>query len=84
MIQIMRHHHFGSMMNSSWLWIVLIILMIVIALGSLLLMLKITKENRQITSERKYALDILNERYAKGEISEEEYHRKRKTIEEYN
>ncbi|HLS06527.1 MAG TPA: SHOCT domain-containing protein [Bacillota bacterium] len=82
----MRHHHYGAgtMMGFNWLWILLIVLIIAIAIGALILLLKITRENRQIASERIQALNILNERYAKGEISEEEYHQKRKTLEQYD
>lgn len=82
----MQHHHHGagSMMAFNWLWILLIILIIAIAIGALVLLLRITRENRQIASERMHALDILNERYAKGEISEEDYHTKRKTLEHYD
>lgn len=81
----MRHHHGAeTMMGFNWLWILLIVLIIAIAIGALILLLKITRENRQIVSRRTQALNILNERYAKGEVSEEEYHQKRKTLEQYD
>ncbi|HLR74864.1 MAG TPA: SHOCT domain-containing protein [Virgibacillus sp.] len=73
----------NMMHNNDWLWIVLIIIVLLIAFGSLFMMLRITQDNRRISSERKQALDILKERYAKGEISDEEFEHQRKKLEEY-
>lgn len=73
----------NMMHNNDWLWIVLIIIVLLIAFGSLFMMLRITQDNRRISSERKQALDILKERYAKGEISDEEFVHQRKKLEEY-
>jgi putative membrane protein len=41
----------------------------------------VTSQNGQIRSKESDALSILKERYAKGELDDEEYQRKKKLIE---
>lgn len=82
----MRHGFMPySMMGYSWIWFIGIgLLVILIVIGILLLM----KRSQQSTNN-KYgnkgedrALTILKERFAKGEITEEQYYAKRKVLEE--
>ena len=40
------------------------------------------KSNSNSVTKEKSALDLLNERYAKGEIEDEEYNRRKKILED--
>lgn len=65
------------------MWIAIVIILL-ITFASLFMLIKITNENRRIINERKQAMEILREQYAKGEISDKEFKRKKKTLEDYS
>lgn len=67
-----------GMMGYGWGWIMMIGVLVIVVLGVLALFRYLqhpssTSRNNASNS----ALDILNERYARGEISDEEYKRKK-------
>lgn len=64
---------FSSMMFGGLFWIVLIIIFLY------LLFRKVSEDNGYHT-KKKSALDILDEEYAKGNISEDEYMRKKNNL----
>ncbi len=61
------------MMYSGWFGLILFILVIYIIFS-------LTGENHAHEGKKENAIDILNERYAKGEISDEEYIRMKRII----
>ena len=56
-------------------------LLALVGLGALAYQFGWHPEQRRSSDEAKSALDILNERYARGEISREEYQRMREDLE---
>ncbi len=60
-------------------WLFMLIFWILIILGVVYLVKFITGSEKRTTGET--ALDILKKRYAKGEISKEEFEEKKKTLE---
>ncbi|MBS4538889.1 SHOCT domain-containing protein [Clostridium sp. D2Q-11] len=69
----MMHRGFGMMGGGGFLGFIIIALIVYFAF-------KYINNNGEHTSnfnKRNDALDVLNERYAKGEISDEEYNRKK-------
>jgi putative membrane protein len=72
MMNVMNH---GCGMG--WGWIIgLIVLVVVIWL----IVKAVNRKKNPVQPDNKTPLDILKERYAKGEISKEEYEEKKKTI----
>jgi putative membrane protein len=66
-------HHYGTW-GGGWLMIFWIVLVIALIFFFVIY-------SRQSNQRRnKSALDILNERYARGEIDEEEYEKKKKNL----
>lgn len=81
----MMHYWFGGGMG-GWFW--LLVLLFVVIVGLLVYLLLRSPQNRyssgssgRTTDE---ALRILNERFARGEISEEEYLRRKELLEKRN
>lgn len=72
------HHGFESLpFNMLIVWIIPIILIIIIGIAVSMLV----KNNREKNANRSNsALKILNERFAKGEIDEEEYKRMKEML----
>lgn len=68
------NHGWGMM--GGWGWIIGIILLAMF----IWLIIRISSSDRYIRSANKSALDILKERYAKGEIDKEEFDTKKKDI----
>ena len=63
-----------GMMGYGWGWLMMIGIFVLVVLGIIALIRYLqqsARPDRPVTS--KTALDILNERYAKGEIADEEY-----------
>jgi putative membrane protein len=70
-----------GMMGYGWGWLMMIGIFILMVLGIIALIRYLqhsARPDRQVTS--KTALNILNERYARGEMSEEEYKAKKAEI----
>lgn len=69
----------GNAMGWMWIWPALIVLGLLI-LGCLALMVTQTRPSEAVTthhSDRSPARTILDERYARGEIDDEEYRRRK-------
>ena len=64
--------HAGGGFIGIIFWIILIVAVVAI--------FRWLMDNRSSGSQSKSALDILNERYARGEIDQQEYERKRSEI----
>ncbi|MFO7790216.1 MAG: SHOCT domain-containing protein [Bacteroidota bacterium] len=60
----------------GWGWIIGLILLIVV----IWVIAKMVKGNNQIQESNKTPLDILKERYAKGEIDKEEFEERKKDL----
>ncbi len=74
------HRGFRNMGPNMFMgWIISVILIVIIAIA-IYMIANNKKENNKITSNS--ALGILNERFAKGEIDEEEYNRRKKILKE--
>lgn len=69
-----------GMMGYGWGVFMMIGIFILIVLGIIALIRYIQQPAKSSSIVSKSALDILNERYAKGEISEDEYQRKKKDM----
>ncbi len=70
--------HDGFFMGGMWFgWIFWIVIIAVVVY----LIIRLTNQNTHTTNKTENALDILKKRYAKGEISKEEFEEKKKDIE---
>ena len=73
----MRYSGFGyGMMGYGWGWIMMIGILIIVVLG-ILALFRFLQHSIGPSSR---AIDILKEKYARGEISNEEYKRKKAEI----
>lgn len=61
-----------------------VIKIVLFIIGVALLIYFLTKNKNILSSQDKTPLDILKERYAKGEISEEEYNKMRENLNKEN
>ncbi len=72
--------HFERMWEWHWvMWIFMIIVWVLIILGAVAIFKWITKSK---TESSESALEMLKKRYAKGEISEEEFNKMKEKITE--
>lgn len=67
-----------NMYSYHWGWMALWLVFWVLIIAGLFLIFRTLMEKR--TGGRKRGIDILNERYARGEITRDEYHEKKKDI----
>lgn len=70
------------MMGYSWGWPMMfcLIVLAILAIVALIRYLQLSNKQNYQAVEYNSALNILNERYAKGEITEEEYRSKKAAI----
>jgi len=67
-------HWFGG--GFMWLFWILLIVVILLAIKM------VAESGNNSTKKQRSALDVLKERYARGEINEEEYEQKKKVLDE--
>lgn len=68
--------------GGGFIWsIIWMIIQIALVIGAIYLIVSLFRNNR-IGEKRNDAIEILRERYAKGEISEDEYLERKKHLEE--
>jgi putative membrane protein len=70
----------GWMMGMGWMFMVIFWVLIVLAIVALIRWLGISVGNRRET-QQKTPIQILQERYARGEIERKEYEQKRRNLE---
>lgn len=85
------NHHIGVWMDfpshmaggAGWLgWLIMIIFWILVVAGITLLIVWVVRSSEKSSIGReKTALEILNERYARGRIEDEEYEKKKERLE---
>ncbi len=67
-----------GMMGYGWGWIIMLGILIIVVLGIIALFRYLQHPGTAYRNDlSNKAIDILNERYARGEISDEEYKRKK-------
>lgn len=71
--------HDGSMWGWHWIWW---LFWIVILIAAVILFVRALESRRRIDNGGETALDILEKRYAAGEISTEEYEERRAKLSE--
>ncbi len=72
--------HMNNFGNYSFLWISIIVVLLIIIL---ILVVKLIQKNKKIDKEfepTSTALTLLNERYAKGELTDEEFIYKKEVL----
>jgi len=63
------------------MFVILSAFLVLIGVGAYYLMTESTRKNRSAYSQRERPLEILKERYAKGEIAKEEYLKMKRELE---
>ena len=69
----------GDHMGSGWWWVMGIGWLVFLA-AIVVLVVALTRQDRGPVSTRRPAHDVLDERFARGEIDEEEYRRRRDAL----
>ncbi|MBI2453440.1 SHOCT domain-containing protein [Candidatus Peregrinibacteria bacterium] len=72
--------NFGFTPFGSFGWIFMILWWVLVIAGIVALIKWLTRESRGIRNRKKSALEILQERYAKGEINKQEFEEKKKDL----
>ncbi|GEM_PF-893102 len=77
------HHHpmeGWSMMGGWWFWFIMLVAVLLIILLTYLIISEDKKDENRLSDLNRSAEKILDERYARGEISKEEYKEMKKEI----
>ena len=82
------HHPFGGMMSGGWLgmafhvvFFILILIVLVLVIKWLLMQSSQSKrEDKAIPEQKSRSLEILKERYARGEIDRQEFEQKKQDL----
>lgn len=74
----MFHNTFGHGWGMGWPWIIGLIVLIVVVW---LVITTVNRKNRPLETGSKTPLDILKERYARGEISRKEFEERKQDLE---
>lgn len=69
-----------GMMGYGWGWFMMIGIVVLTVLGIVALINYLQLSTKNVGRSNNNALSILNERYARGEITEEEYNQKRSQL----
>ncbi len=69
----------GSMLFSGILWMILLVVLIVVLV---FIFMKLSGSSSNTGGDKDSSMNILKERYARGEITEEEYDQRRKKLKE--
>ena len=77
----MYGHEGGMMFGGLFMWVfwVILLVLIVVIIRAVLIGIMPGKDNKPVQKEK--PLDILKTRYARGEIDEEEFERRRRELE---
>ncbi len=67
----------GYGMGMGWWWIIGLIVLVAVVW---MVVKTMNQQNATKTESKKTALDILNERYAKGEVDKQEYEERKKDL----
>jgi putative membrane protein len=80
---LLAHGHWGGMMAGWWwIWVVVAVFSIVMIGALALIVRSVTSASGAPDDGARSARRILAERYARGEISTEEYEERRRTLDE--
>lgn len=71
---------YGGVNMAIGLGVIWLIIQLVVVIGVIYLIVYLVKNSNRSANTRSNALEILKERYARGEISEEEFEEKKKKL----
>lgn len=80
MMNMMGYYGNGGWLGFGFGWVFMIFWWALIIFGIVALIRLVTRHRRNWMNSEKSALDILKERYAKGEINKEEFEKMKKDI----
>ncbi len=77
-----HHHHMEgwTRMGGWWMWFIMLIAVFLIILLIYLIMSEDKRDEKRLSESNRSAEKILDERYARGEISKEEYKQMKKEM----
>jgi putative membrane protein len=78
----MNYYRHGMMGGWGIFMMIFLVILIVVIVYAVMKLVQGSNKNATSQSNRDEALEILNQRYAKGELSDEEYQQKKKILKE--